>query len=50
MDDGSVTVLVFAYPRKPDVDLWFARTGCQQLSNGSILASAGDFGRQLAHA
>jgi hypothetical protein len=50
MDDGSVTVIVFAYPGRADVDLWFARTGCQQLSNGSIVTSAGAFGRALAHA
>jgi hypothetical protein len=50
MDDGSVTVLVFAYPGKADVDLWFARTGCRQLSNGSIRTDAGAFGSDLAHA
>ena len=50
MDDGSVTVIAFAYPGRPDVDLWFARTGCQSLSNGSILTAAGDFGNQLSAA
>lgn len=50
MDDGSVTVLVFAFPGRPDVDLWFARTGCQTLSNGSIVTGAGDFGDVLARA
>lgn len=48
MDDGSVTVIVFAYRGQPDIDLWFARTGCQFLSNGSIIANAGNFGAQLA--
>lgn len=50
MDDGSVTVIVFAYPGRPDVDLWFARTGCQQLGNGRILTAAGNFGAALARA
>lgn len=41
MDDGSATVLVFGYPGRPDVDLWWARTGCQALRNGVIVVSGG---------
>jgi hypothetical protein len=38
MEDASATVIVFSYPNRDDVDLWYARTGCQSLSNGFIAA------------
>jgi hypothetical protein len=41
-DFGSVTVLVLSYTGRTDVDLWYARTGCQWLSNGYIEASPSD--------
>ena len=42
MDDGSVTVLVLTYAGRADVDVWYARTGCQWLANGYIAASPSD--------
>jgi hypothetical protein len=52
MDDGSVTVLVISYPGRADVDLWYARTGCQTLSNGHIRTGlgirSGDFAAAVA--
>jgi hypothetical protein len=52
MDDGSVSVLVISYPGRADVDLWYARAGCQSLSNGHIRTSlgsrAGDFAAAVA--
>src|SRR3954462_6517431 len=41
MDEGAYSVLVFAYPQRPDVDLWWARGGCQPVSNGHIVSTAG---------
>ena len=41
-DFGLVTVLVLSYAARPDVDLWYARTGCQWLSNGYIETSPSD--------
>ena len=49
MDDASVTVLVFSYPGRADVDLWYARNGCQYVSNGYISASTGDVLNELAN-
>ena len=40
MDEGAYSVLVFAYPQRPDVDLWWARGGCQPVSNGHIASPA----------
>jgi hypothetical protein len=34
MDDGSATVVDFSYANRPDVDLWYAQTGCQSIRNG----------------
>jgi len=42
MDDGAAAVLVFSYPGRTDVDLWYARNGCQSLGNGEIYGSPGD--------
>lgn len=39
-DDDSVDVFVFGYAGQPDVDLWYARTGCSTLSNGRIVVRA----------
>jgi hypothetical protein len=39
MDDASMTVLAFSYPGRPDVDIWYHRTGCRSISNGSIVAT-----------
>ena len=47
-DDGSAVVIAFSYPNAPDVDLWFASTGCESLRNGTIIASPGNFARALA--
>ena len=38
--DGSAEVLVFAYPGRPDVDL-FMLNGCGGVSNGYISAGSG---------
>jgi hypothetical protein len=39
MEDDSTTVVVMSYPGRADVDLWYARTGCQSVSNGVITGS-----------
>jgi hypothetical protein len=49
MDDASITVLVFAYAGRADVDVWYARTGCQSVSNGYITGSPGDILNELAN-
>jgi len=36
-DDGSVEVIALAFPRRKDVDLWLALTGCGGVSNGYIV-------------
>lgn len=46
-DDGTVAVIALAYPARPDVDLWFAPTGCPRLANGQIQALAFTFGGSL---
>ena len=35
---GSASLLVFAYPDRQDVDLWYADSGCATLDNGQIAA------------
>jgi hypothetical protein len=35
-DTGEITVVGFSYPKRPDVDLWYHKGGCQWLSNGKI--------------
>src|SRR4051812_14774625 len=40
MDEGAYTILVFTYLQRPDVDLWWARGGCQPVSNGHIASPA----------
>jgi hypothetical protein len=47
-DDGSAVVIAFSYPKTPDIDVWFGSTGCEYLSNGSIIASPGKLARTLA--
>jgi len=44
MDDGSVSVIALTYAGRPDVDLWYERTGCTSVANGRISAGAGGFG------
>jgi hypothetical protein len=39
MDTGAVTIIAFAYPHSPDVDLWWKADGCQHIDNGRIGAS-----------
>jgi len=41
MDDGGVDVVALSYPDRPDVDLWYAATGCQHVTNGDILVQGG---------
>ena len=41
MDDGGVVVIALSYPGRPDVDLWYAATGCQYVSNGHIRVDGG---------
>jgi hypothetical protein len=41
-DFGSVAVLAFSYPGRPDVDLDYAYTGCPSVANGHILAQPSD--------
>jgi hypothetical protein len=41
MADGSASVLALTYPGRPDVDLWWATTGCQTVSNGQLSANLG---------
>jgi hypothetical protein len=36
MDDGSAELIVFAYPGKPNVDVWVRLNGCGAISNGYI--------------
>jgi hypothetical protein len=40
-DSGSHTILAFAYASRPDVDLWYADSGCRMLDNGLIGAFEG---------
>lgn len=42
MDDGAAAIVVFSYPGRADVDLWYARNGCQSLANGHISAAPDD--------
>ena len=35
-DDGSMAVVVLAYPGRPDVDVWVKLNGCPATSNGYI--------------
>lgn len=35
-DDGSASIIAFAYASRPDVDLWFHDSGCATLDNGRI--------------
>jgi hypothetical protein len=49
MDDASAAVLVFSYPGRADVDVWYARNGCRSVSNGYIAASTGDILNELAN-
>jgi hypothetical protein len=49
MDDASVTVLAIAYAGRADVDAWYARTGCQSVSNGYITADPSDALNQLVN-
>jgi hypothetical protein len=37
-DDGSTSVIAFAYTDAPDIDLWFKDSGCQTLDNGRLRA------------
>ena len=50
MDDGTATILAFAYKARPDVDLWLDRNGCAAVTNGLILARAGDLGQAVSSA
>ncbi|MEY2443352.1 MAG: hypothetical protein QOJ46_2778 [bacterium] len=50
MDDGSVTVFAFSYAKGPDVDIWYARTGCQRVANGRIAAPPSESLREQAAA
>jgi hypothetical protein len=36
-DDGSASILVFAYPDRADVDIWEHTTGCNFTDNGYII-------------
>jgi hypothetical protein len=45
-DIGSYDVLVFGYAGRPDVDIWYASSGCPTLSNGET--STGDFSSAFA--
>jgi len=49
MDDASAAVLVFSYPGRADVDVWYTRNGCRSVSNGYITASTGDILNELAN-
>jgi hypothetical protein len=35
-DDGSASIIAFAYAARADVSLWFADSGCEMLDNGRI--------------
>jgi len=37
MDDGAVTLVVFAFDGRTDVGLWVKTSGCQTVANGFIL-------------
>jgi hypothetical protein len=37
-DFDSASVIAFAYPDRPDVDLWFHDSGCPTLDNGRLTA------------
>ena len=39
MGDGSATVIALTYAGGPDVDIWYARNGCQYLANGAVTAA-----------
>lgn len=41
LDTGAVTVIDFSYARRPDVDLWYARTGCTYVANGHTVSGDG---------
>jgi hypothetical protein len=46
-DPGHVALIVLGYPSRPDVDLWYSDTGCQDVDNGyasDFLLAGGDFG------
>ena len=47
--DASLTVFAFAYPGRADVDVWYARTGCQWISNGYITANPSGSLNELAN-
>jgi hypothetical protein len=38
-DFGSVALIGFAYPARPDVALWYQASGCQSIDNGRLGAS-----------
>lgn len=40
-DDAAATVLAFAYPGRPDVDIWYYPGGCAVIANGVIRAGLG---------
>jgi hypothetical protein len=40
-DPGHEVVMVFGYPSRPDVDLWYSDTGCQGIDNGDVLGFQG---------
>jgi hypothetical protein len=43
-DDDSSTVLAFHYPSGADAGLWYHRTGCTSISNGTIIVGGGQRG------
>ena len=47
--DAGVTVFAFAYPGQVDVDVWYARAGCQSISNGYITANPSGSLNELAN-
>ena len=40
MDTGTATVLVFGYPHRTDVDVWYHDSGCAWIDNGTLRADA----------
>ncbi|MEO7016682.1 MAG: hypothetical protein ABI130_09635 [Leifsonia sp.] len=38
MDTGAITLIAFAYPDTPDIDLWWKSDGCQIIDNGRLAA------------
>lgn len=38
-DTGSVTVIVFSYPKRPATDLWWHSSGCQSIDDGTVGAA-----------